>query len=85
MQDYDKAAAHYRRALEEQPTARWINRHLTSALSGAGRMDEARETYAEMMRAIPNLTAAKFRQAMVFSAPTLERMVDNLKKLGLPD
>ena len=85
LQDYDKAAAHYRRALEEQPTAKWINRHLTSALSGAGRMDEARESYAEMMRAIPNLTAAKFRQAMVFSAPTLERMVDNLKKLGLPD
>jgi hypothetical protein len=34
---------------------------------------------------IQYLTAAKFRQAMVFSAPTLERKVDNLKKVGLPD
>ena len=85
LQDYDKAAAYYRRALEEQPTAQWINRHLTSALSGAGRMEEAKQAYAEMLRAIPNLTAAKFRQAMVFSKPTLERMVANLKRMGLPD
>ena len=77
--------APYRRALEEQLTARGINRHLTSALSAGGRIEEAREAYAEMMRTIPNLTAAKFRQVMVFSALTLERKVDNPKKVGLPD
>ena len=38
-----------------------------------------------MMRAYPGLTVAKFKQAMVFSAPTLDRMADNLRKLGLPD
>lgn len=48
-------------------------------------MEEAREAYAEMLRAIPNLTAAKFRQLMVFSALTHERKVDNPKKVGLPD
>jgi len=26
-----------------------------------------------------------FKQAMVLSAPVLDRMVDNLRKLGLPD
>jgi len=84
-QDYDKAAALYQRALEERPHAIWIYRNLASSLSGAGRMEEARQAYAELMRGYPGLTVSKFRQAMVFSAPTLDRMVDNLRKLGLPD
>jgi adenylate cyclase len=84
-QDYDKAVALYRRALEERPHAMWIYRHLASSLSGAGRMEEAKEAYAEMMRSYPGLTVSKYKEAMVFSAPTLERMVDNLRKLGLPD
>jgi adenylate cyclase len=84
-QDYDKAAALYRRGLEERPHAKWIYRHLASSLSGAGRMEEAKEAYAQMLRSYPDLTASKFRQAMVFSAAALDRMVDNLRKLGLPD
>jgi len=83
--NYDKAAAHYRRALEERPNAVWIYRNLASSLSGAGRMEEARQAYAEMLRFYPDLTVAKFKQAMVFSAPTLDTMAGNLRKLGLPD
>lgn len=48
-------------------------------------MEEAKEAYAEVTRNYPDLTASKFKQAMVFSAPTLDRMVGNLRKLGLPD
>jgi adenylate cyclase len=81
---HDQAAAMYRRGLEEQPHALWIYRNLASSLAGAGRMAEAREAYAQLMRAYPDLTAAKFRQAMVFSSATLDRMVANLQKLGLP-
>jgi len=84
-QDYDKAIALYRRALEERPHAMWLYRNLASALSGAGRMDEAKKAYVELTRSYPNLTASKFKQAMVFSAPVIDRMVDNLRKLGLPD
>ncbi|MDQ3558211.1 MAG: hypothetical protein M3453_03305 [Pseudomonadota bacterium] len=84
-QDYDKAAAFYRRGLEERPHAMWIYRNLASSLSGAGRMEEANDAYAQMMLSYPELTAAKLRQAMVFSPAALDRMVDNLKKLGLPD
>jgi adenylate cyclase len=83
-QHYDKAVALYWRALEERPHAVWIYRYLTSALSDAGRMTEAKEAFAEMMRHYPGLTVAKFRQAMP-RVPTLDRMVDNLRKLGLPD
>jgi adenylate cyclase len=84
-QNYDKAATLYLRALEERPHAMWIYRNLASSLSGAGRMEEAKKAYVEMTRSYPGLTASKFRQAMVFSGPVLDRMVDNLRKLGLPD
>jgi len=85
MQDYDNAAALYRRALLERPNANWIYRNLTSSLSAAGRIDEAKLAFAELLRHYPDLTIAKFKLAMVFSGPTLDRMAENLRKLGLPD
>jgi adenylate cyclase len=84
-QDYDKAATFLRRGLEERPHAMWIYRSLAATLSGAGRMEEAKEAYAQMMHFYPDMTVARFRQAMVFSPAALDRMVDNLRKLGLPD
>jgi adenylate cyclase len=85
LEDYDQAVAFYRRGLEERPHAHWLYRHLACALSGAGRMDEARQAYAQMLRAYPDLTVAKFRQAMALQPVALDRMVGNLRKLGLPD
>jgi len=84
-QQYDKAAAFYRRGLEERPHAIWIYRNLASSLSGAGRMEDAKEAYVQMLRSYPDLTVSRLRQAMVFSPAFLDRMVGNLRKLGLPD
>ena len=84
-QEYDKAAAFYRRALQEQPNASWIYRNLASSLSGAGRIEEASKAFAEMMRHYPDLTVSKFKQAMVFSPAVLDVMGENLKRAGLPD
>jgi adenylate cyclase len=38
-----------------------------------------------MIRSYPDLTVSKFKQAMVFSPGKLERMAENLRKLGLPE
>jgi adenylate cyclase len=84
-EEYDKAAAFYRRALEERPNASWIYRNLAPVLSGAGRVEEAKQVFAELMRSYPDLTVSKFKQAMVFSDAALNRMGENLRKLGLPD
>jgi adenylate cyclase len=84
-QNYDKAVEFYRRALQERPHATWIYRNLTSALAGAGQIEEAKVAFAEMMRNYPGLTASKFKQAMVFSGPTLERMAQYLKSVGLAE
>jgi adenylate cyclase len=84
-EDYDQAIALYRRGLEERPHAVWIYRNLASSLSGAGRMEEAKQAYAQMMSSYPDMTVSRYRQAMVFSPTALDRMVGNLRKLGLPD
>jgi adenylate cyclase len=84
-QEYDQAAAFYRRALQERPNIRWIYRNLASSLSGAGRLEEAKQAYSELMRDYPDLTVTKYKQAMVFSPAVLDRMGENLRKLGLPD
>jgi adenylate cyclase len=84
-QEYDKAAAFYRRALEERPNAVWIYRNLASSLSGAGRIEEAKQAFAEMLRSYPDLTVSKYKRAMVFSPAVLNLMGENLRKLGLPD
>ena len=84
-QEYDKAAAFYRRALEERPNASWIYRNLAASLSGAGRVEEAKQAFADLMRSYPDLTVSRFKQAMVFSPAVLNRMAESLRKLGLPD
>jgi adenylate cyclase len=85
LQHYDKAAELYRRALLERPNALWIYRNLASSLSGAGRIDEANQAFSVMLRSYPDLTVSKFKQAMVFSSAALDRMGENLRRLGLPD
>jgi adenylate cyclase len=83
-EQYDEAAALFNRALEERPHAHWIYRNLAAVLSGAGRTDEANQAYAKLMESYPDLTAAKVREAMVFSDVLLDRMTAQLRKLGLP-
>ena len=84
-QEYDQAVLFCRRALQERPHATWIYRNLASALVGAGRIEEAKQAFAEMLRHYPDLTVSKFKQAMVFSVPSIERMAQRLRSLGLPE
>jgi adenylate cyclase len=83
--EYDQAVTFYRRALLERPHASWIYRNLASALAGAGKTEEAKQAFAEMMRHYPDLTVAKFKQAMVFSPATMDRMARHLQSLGLAE
>jgi adenylate cyclase len=84
-ENYGEAVRHFNRALEERPHADWILRNLAAALAGAGRMDEARDAFARLMRNYPDLTVSKVREALVFSPAFLDRLAANLRKLGLPD
>jgi adenylate cyclase len=85
LEEYDEAGAFYRRALVERPNAVWIYRALAVVLSGAGRIEEAKQALVEVLRNYPDLTISKVRQAMVHSDAALDRMAENLRRLGLPD
>ena len=82
---YYKAIEYFERALDERPQATWVYRQFASSLVGAGQMGRANDAYDNLMAAYPDLTERKIRQAMVFSPEYMDRLVINLKKLGLPD
>lgn len=73
------------RALQEQPGALWIHRTLAAALYGAGRHAEALVSRDIALKAHPHFTIAKFREAMVFSRITLDRISGQLRALGIPE
>lgn len=82
---YDEAISYYEKALQARPGAKWIYRSYCSALSGCGDFEKAKEAYDELITAFPELTSSKLREAMVFPEYFMDRMVINLKRLGLPD
>jgi adenylate cyclase len=84
-QESEKALPFYRRALQERPNATWIYRNFSGCLLAAGQIDEAKQAFAVLLRNYPDLTVSKFKSAMVFSPAVLDRMGENLRKLGLPD
>jgi adenylate cyclase len=83
--DDNAAADLFLRALEERPNAHWVYRNLAAALHGAGRDAEARASRDALLAAYPDMTVAKFKDAMVFSPPVLERIGGQLIELGIPE
>ncbi|MDU8942323.1 adenylate/guanylate cyclase domain-containing protein [Ovoidimarina sediminis] len=83
--DDARAADFYLRALQERPNAHWVHRNLSAALLGAGREEEARASLQTLMDAHPNMTVARFKDAMVFSKQVLDRIGDQLVALGVPE
>jgi adenylate cyclase len=63
---YEESVAEFQRALRERPSANWIRRPLMTALSGAGRISEAREVLRELVARQPDFTIAKYLEAMPF-------------------
>lgn len=81
----NEAADSFLRALQERPNALWLHRHLAAAFYGAGRLKEAETSLRILRQAYPEITVKRFRQAMVFSPPTLDRICAQLRALGLPE
>ena len=79
------AADLFIRALEERPNALWIHRNLAPALLAAGRLEEAKVSQSALLAEYPDLTIARFKQAMVFSPRALERISALLRQLGIAE
>ncbi len=83
--DDNGAADMFLRALDERPNAFWIHRNLAPALLGAGRFEEAKRSRDALMKAYPEMTVRRFKDAMVFSPAVLERIGRQLLELGVPE
>lgn len=83
--EYEKAAEYYSRALQERPKAYWVHRNLAPMLRLSGRNEEARASFETMMKAYPDLTVEKFKQAMVFPQRVLDVLGRELAALGVPE
>ena len=83
--DDQGAVEGFMRALNERPNAVWIHRNLAAALLGAGRKAEAKASLETLLAAHPDMTIKRFKEAMVFSPVTLERIGNQLRELGLPE
>jgi len=78
----NEAADMFLRALNERPNALWIYRNLSAALIGAGREEEARNSFEKLMAAYPNFRIRDFKEAMVFTPRVLDRISAQLEELG---
>ena len=83
--DDNEAANYFLRALQERPNAHWIHRNLAAALHAAGRSEEAQASRRVLFDTFPGLTTKKFKEAMVFTPRTLDRISEHLRALGVPD
>jgi adenylate cyclase len=83
--DDNAAADYFLHALRERPNALWIHRNLAPALYGAGRHEEAKASLDALMSAYPAFTIDQLRQAIVFSAPVMERICAQLRALGVAE
>lgn len=83
--DDNAAADMFQRALYERRNAHWIHRNLAPALLGAGREQEAQQSYEALIAAYPDMTVKRYKEAMVFSPQALDRIGTQLAKLGVPE
>lgn len=82
---YNASANLFQRALMERPNAFWIHRNLAPALLAAGRSEEAVASKNAMLKAYPDMTIKRYKEAMVLSPQALEDIAINLRKLGIPE
>ncbi len=84
-EDCGAASDLFLRALGERPSALWIHRNLAPALHAAGRPAEAEASRAALMAAYSGFTIRRFKEAMLFTPATLERISVHLRALGVPE
>ena len=80
---HDEAAQWFARGLAEHPQAVWSNRFRAPALALAGRKEEARQSFAALVSAYPELTIGQVRSALPHTARFYDRASEGLASLGM--
>lgn len=80
---YDEAIRWYRWGLVERPSAILIHRFLAPSYMLAGRKEEAQNSFAELMRAFPELTIEQVRTSLPHTNRYLDRAAEALESVGM--
>jgi adenylate cyclase len=82
---YDQSVEWQEKSLFANPAATWMYRGLIPAYVFAGRFDKAKEGLNELLRDYPDLTIPKVRAALAFNEDYTGRMIEGLRRAGLPE
>jgi tetratricopeptide (TPR) repeat protein len=86
LQRYDDAIAAYRRTISRNPDFFYPHIHLAAAYAQLGRMEEAKAEAAEALRMDPSFSVQRVAQRLPYKDPAaLARLVDSMRKAGLPE
>ena len=84
--EYEKSVELAEEALRRPETQFWGNAILTCSLVKLGRIDDAKEAAAELLRRQPDLTISKVREStFLASSGYLEPYLDSLRQAGVPE
>ena len=82
---YEQAVEWQEKALFANPSATWMYRVLIPTYVFAGHLDKAKEALRELLRAYPGLTIAQVHLALAFEEGSMNRIIDGLRRAGLPE
>jgi hypothetical protein len=83
--DYVGAVHWLEKGLREKPDAVWAKRPLSASYFYAGRVDDAKRTFASFCEAFPEMTVAKVLERTPGSTFIKEKFAAAFKALGLPE
>ena len=84
-EQYEKAISLWNRAIERNPDYFFAYLGLTLVYQLSGNEVKAREAAAEVMRLKPNLTLSKLEKGPATKNTDRKRMMEALRKAGIPD
>jgi adenylate cyclase len=81
---YDRAADWAMRGIQERPSATWAYRIAAPAQARCGRVTEARNSAAMLLRCYPDLTVSTVTEALPMQPEFLARHAEGLASAGVP-
>jgi adenylate cyclase len=86
LERYEEAIVAYQRTISRSPDFFYVRHFLAAVYAQLGRMEEARAEVAEALRMDPGFSGLRVAQRLPLKDPAaLARLVDGLRKAGLPE
>jgi TolB-like protein/Tfp pilus assembly protein PilF len=82
---YGEAIKWARQAVQLRPGYLGAHRILCASLAQAGQLEEAKSALNTLLQLHPNLSIAGIRQSVPYTAKTIEKFLEGMRKAGLKD